>query len=385
MDAFIDWMTNPENYQRLTNPNPNPGRKKPKTLHQEIADYVNGIHDAGWNRNTAKAKLLYARKKYFEARDLDHGSIYKSKIVLRKHILSICPDYDRFKAVFDDLPNNSPLPPPSPKQSIPKQSVSKQSGLNLDDDSESPNNDNHSDDSKSPNNDNNSDASDNEDGFADYSAEDHCDQQEQEQHEQQEQYHDDYQLNHNHRALSEEIESSDDEPLLKRRRLNEPKTPQHAVSKFMAESSNAVLAGPSTRVLATEFSTRDVEEAMRYLRQRELVIDERENESYRRMAEKERDSYWRISENEKASYQRIGDNERESHRRISENERNHQETLDRRMREFMEEKAEFKQMKEDFNRQKEDFKKSKDDFQATREKLLTENVALKRELELRFC
>ncbi|KAF9092684.1 hypothetical protein BGX27_001755 [Mortierella sp. AM989] len=314
MDAFVDWMTDPENHQRLNNPLPLPGRRA-CDVHQEIANYVNSLHsDLKWTVDNVKSKIQYAKKKYVEARAIINstdGDIEDATFC--EQALTLMPDYNRFQAVYGaSLDRNRPRP--------------KKSVVYLDDLPE--------------------DNSDIEVNIADEIPEPTAE---------------DRQL------TMDGVESSVSELNRKRRRRYELSVPQH-VNDSMAGFTTAEVTEPSTRAKAAESSLADIAETRRDLRRRELIMEEKEKKSYQRMVDVER---------------------------------KYQEMLDRRQQELMEEKAELKaQMeafhaqKEAFHAQKEAFHAQKEAFQAhmeaqklafqlTREKLVSENAVMKRELELR--
>ncbi|KAF9398062.1 hypothetical protein BGX21_008213 [Mortierella sp. AD011] len=232
MDSFVDWLTDPDNHMRLNNPRPTSG-KKPRDLYQEIADYVNGIHDTDWTHETVKAKIQYAKKKYGEATTIikKTGEGDTDKETLREKIRGICPDYERFHAVYSSSLSKNPPPP-------------KQSTVFSDDEAED------------------KDDSDNDNGIADIiselTVEELLDRQ----------------------STVDEVESNIGEPERKRRRKNDRKTPYQAIDTMMGFAT-AAMTESTTRAKVTESSLRDIEEARQDLRQRE-------RESYQRMAENER-------------------------------------------------------------------------------------------------
>ncbi|KAF9346293.1 hypothetical protein BGX26_002214 [Mortierella sp. AD094] len=251
MDAFVDWLTDPDNHMRLNNPRPTSG-KKPRDLYQEIADYVNSIHDTDWTHETT-------------------GEGDTDKETLREKIRAICPEYERSHAVYSSSLSKNP---PSPKQST----------VFSDDEVED------KDDG-----DNNNGIS---DSISEPTVEELLDRQ----------------------STVDEVESNIGEPERKRR---QKKT---TAIDTMVRFATATMNESTTRAKVTESSLRDIEEVRQDLRQRE---------------------------------------------------RKNQEMLDRRMQEFLEEKAEFKAKKEEFNAKQEK-------FEAIRDQLLKENAAMKRELEVRL-
>ncbi|KAF9151573.1 hypothetical protein BGX21_005369, partial [Mortierella sp. AD011] len=100
----------------------------------------------------------------------------------------------------------------------------------------------------------------------------------------------------------------------------------------------AVTESP-TRARAVESSLNDISETRKGLQRRELAIEEKEKESYQMMAD-----------------------------------------IERKHRELMEEKAELEAQMEAFYDQKDAFYAQNDDFLETREKLMSENAMMKKEL-----
>ncbi|KAF9108900.1 hypothetical protein BGX27_008186 [Mortierella sp. AM989] len=288
MDAFVDWLTVPDNHMRLSNPRLTSG-KKPRDLYLEIANYVNSIHDTDWTHVTVKSKIQYAKKKYEDAISLikNTGEEGIDKEIIRKKARAICPDYERFHAVYSSSPSKDTPPPPPPPPPPPKQST-------VFSDQEVEDKDGSDNDNRIAEN------------IPELAVEELLDRQ----------------------PTVDEVESNIGEPERKRRQKNDHETPYQATDTMTAFAT-AAMAELTTRAKVTESSLRDIEEARQDLRQRE----------------------------------------RDSYQRMAENERRHQEMLDRRMQEFLEEKAEFKAKKEK--------------FETIRDRLLEENAAMKRELEVR--
>ncbi|KAF9996358.1 hypothetical protein BGZ79_009910 [Entomortierella chlamydospora] len=165
------------------------------------------------------------------------------------------------------------------------------------------------------------------------------------------------------RPTVDEFRSNTGELERKRRRRNDRGTPYQSIDTMSRFSTAAMIESTITGAVA-ESSLRYIEEARQDLRQRET-------ESYQRMAE---------------------------------NERRHQEMLDRRMQEFLEEKARQKQefleekarqkqefleekarQKQEFLEEKAKFKAKQEEFEKIRDRLIIENAAMKRELEIRLA
>ncbi|KAF9425814.1 hypothetical protein BGZ76_003060 [Entomortierella beljakovae] len=302
MDAFVDWVTDPENHQRLNNPRPTSG-KRASDIHLEIADYINSLHDdLKWTAENVKSKIQYAKKKYAEARALSNstGEGDTDEATLRERILAILPEYDRFHGVYSTSLSRNP---PRPKQSV----------VYLDDQPAG-------------------DADGIEDNISELSVED-----------------------------LDEVGSSMSGSHRKRRRKNNS---QH-ITDTMTGFATAAVTESSARAKAVESSLIDLAETRKDVRRRELAIEEREKESYQRMAEAER------------KHQEILD-------------RKHQEMLDRRQKEYLEEKAELKAERAELKAERAELKAEKAEmkaereaFKAEKEKLVSENAVLKRELEIR--
>ncbi|KAF9096228.1 hypothetical protein BGX27_001143 [Mortierella sp. AM989] len=113
MNAFVDWMTDPHNYEKLKKVRTVAGQTK-ADIHEQIANHVNGIAGTGWTVKVVKNKIDYAKKKYEQAKELASaagGSSIANLVELRKQMLEICPEYDRFHAVWGSSPVRNSLPP----------------------------------------------------------------------------------------------------------------------------------------------------------------------------------------------------------------------------------------------------------------------------------
>ncbi|KAF9401754.1 hypothetical protein BGX21_000751 [Mortierella sp. AD011] len=133
-----------------------------------------------------------------------------------------------------------------------------------------------------------------------------------------------------HRPTVDDVRSNTGELERKRRRRNNRRTPYLSIDTIPRFSTAAMIESTITAAVA--------ESSLRYIKEARQDLRQREKESYQRMAE---------------------------------NERRHQEMLDRRMQEFLEEKAKFKAKQEEFEK--------------IRDRLITENAAMKRELEIRLA
>ncbi|KAF9373790.1 hypothetical protein BGX21_004322 [Mortierella sp. AD011] len=112
MSTLVDWLTDYENHKRLNNPRPVSG-SKPIDLQREIAVHVNALNGTEWDEGHVKSKIQYARKKYQDAKTLANstGEGDTDKTTLRKRMLELCPDYDRFHAVYSGTLTDDPPPP----------------------------------------------------------------------------------------------------------------------------------------------------------------------------------------------------------------------------------------------------------------------------------
>lgn len=113
MGAFVDWITDPHNHEKLNKVRTVSGQKK-TDIYEQIAEYVNGIAGTDWNQKIVKSKIDYAKKKYDAARDLAKttgGGSTENLAELRKQMLELCPEYDRFHAIWGGSLSRNPPPP----------------------------------------------------------------------------------------------------------------------------------------------------------------------------------------------------------------------------------------------------------------------------------
>jgi hypothetical protein len=109
---LVDWLTDIDNHNLLNAVRPSPG-KKPGDIRKKIAEHVNSIAGTSWDESTVKSKIQYARRQYLKAKDTmgSTGEGDSEDGTLRSRILEICPDYDRFHAVYSgSLSLNGPPP-----------------------------------------------------------------------------------------------------------------------------------------------------------------------------------------------------------------------------------------------------------------------------------
>ncbi|KAF9161864.1 hypothetical protein BGX21_010069 [Mortierella sp. AD011] len=116
MNVFLDWLLDPVNNERLENPKP-VARHKIGDLHKEIAKYVNDRCGTDWKPQQVKTKIQYAKDKYIKALDIIRkiGEGDTDDQALKDRVLSECPEFVRFHAVYVD---SVILNPPPPKHSI---------------------------------------------------------------------------------------------------------------------------------------------------------------------------------------------------------------------------------------------------------------------------
>lgn len=112
MEAFLDWMTDPDNHQRLIKPRPISGQRA-CDIHAEIAKYVNSKHGTNWDKDIVKGRIQYTKKKYDKARTemTATGAGDTETETLRERVLAICPCYDRLHAVWGGSLARNPPPP----------------------------------------------------------------------------------------------------------------------------------------------------------------------------------------------------------------------------------------------------------------------------------
>lgn len=117
MNEFVEWITNPKNYAKLSNPQPTAG-KKVGDIHQEIATFVNTKCGTNWTRENVRVKIQYIKKKYETATALlestdEAGDTDENH--LRDDIQHICPYYDALDKIYGcssrRLARNPVLPP----------------------------------------------------------------------------------------------------------------------------------------------------------------------------------------------------------------------------------------------------------------------------------
>ncbi|KAF9419838.1 hypothetical protein BGZ76_004195 [Entomortierella beljakovae] len=101
MDMFLDWITDPYTYNKLNNPRPTSGQRA-VDLYNELAKAVNDKHGTDWDALAVKSKIQYSKKKYDAAREITKktGEGDTDEETLRSKVLGICPDYDRFHAIW---------------------------------------------------------------------------------------------------------------------------------------------------------------------------------------------------------------------------------------------------------------------------------------------
>ncbi|KAF9411040.1 hypothetical protein BGZ76_005400 [Entomortierella beljakovae] len=244
MDAFIDWVTDPDNYLRLNNPRPTAG-KKAVNIHLEIAKYVNGIHETDWTGDTVESKLQYMKKKYSEARTILSSTRAgdTDETTLHDQVIAICPEYDRIHAVYGgSLLKN----PPRPRQSVVYQEDEPTVDHGMTEEGE------HliADDDGSV-------ISINDRGIERPSTED-----------------------------TESIVS-----MSNRKRQKTSKKPQPKVPGKLEDSMSAIARAANSeaevRVALVQSSVNDLDEVRKVIQHREAAIDEREKESHRRLIENE--------------------------------------------------------------------------------------------------
>ncbi|KAG0197115.1 hypothetical protein BGX28_009370 [Mortierella sp. GBA30] len=121
MSALINWLTIPENDHRFRNA----GKlNEPKIvdIQRELAQYVNKISGTTWNEKNIRNNMRYSREKYCQALLLFNKEDKKTSFggeqqnqqhkeeynrARRQKILEICPDFDRFYAIYCD---KAPIP-----------------------------------------------------------------------------------------------------------------------------------------------------------------------------------------------------------------------------------------------------------------------------------
>ncbi|KAF9157543.1 hypothetical protein BGX20_003850 [Mortierella sp. AD010] len=111
IDALVDWITDPDNYEKLNKKKPISGQKV-SDIHAEIADYINSICQSGWDKHIVKSKIEYAKKKYDQARAISQrtGAGDTEQETLREQIQDICPHFDRFHEVYGGSLSRNPPP-----------------------------------------------------------------------------------------------------------------------------------------------------------------------------------------------------------------------------------------------------------------------------------
>ncbi|KAG0000621.1 hypothetical protein BGZ79_005720 [Entomortierella chlamydospora] len=110
MNTFIDWITNPQNHERLYKKNPESGQK-PTDVRQEIANFVNSRHNTKWTEIQVKSKIAYTKVRYREAAHLNPTG--QGNVTAKQ--LEICPEFMRLREVYGGSLDANP---PPPRQSV---------------------------------------------------------------------------------------------------------------------------------------------------------------------------------------------------------------------------------------------------------------------------
>ncbi|KAI9239582.1 MAG: hypothetical protein BYD32DRAFT_224970 [Podila humilis] len=113
MEAFLDWITEPHNHDRLNKKRPTSGQRA-IDLYDKISKYVFEKHKVNWDVKHIKYRMINARRKYDAARELSEftgGGETRDLESLRKEMLSLCPPFDRLHAVWGGSLTRDPPPP----------------------------------------------------------------------------------------------------------------------------------------------------------------------------------------------------------------------------------------------------------------------------------
>ncbi|KAF9357891.1 hypothetical protein BGX26_002893 [Mortierella sp. AD094] len=364
MDAFVDWITNPKNHERLQTPSKIPGHKNPD-IPKEISNYVKSLHDVQWSREVVKAKLHYARLKYNEAKrvadTLEDTMDLKEKAKIREAVLNLCPAFDRFNAVYslipakeEELDENEKLhpTPPTPTSSSSRldnersSSISSPSSVSRNESSciaQSNNN-------PSRETDNGEESS--ADTVSDLAVEEHPEIEDRiaqllrvntgeppQKRQRKEDSHasnissglrDNSRREDARRDDSRREDSRKETPLTTSMldiNAREPEEKRKSSSAFRDDSRRETQLTPSM----LEFQARELEEKKKDLRRRELVLEEREKEWFNRLIDSE-------ERHQEMLDKRLEEMEKVGQQRMEATEREHQEVLETRARE-MDQKA----------------------------------------------
>ncbi|KAF9190777.1 hypothetical protein BGZ50_009828 [Haplosporangium sp. Z 11] len=135
MNELVDWLTDFDNHKRLHAVRPVSGQR-PVDVRKEISAYIKERCGAEMDEAQIKSKIQYAKKRYQEAKELTErtGEGDTESGTLRERMLELCPDYDRFHAIYA---GNLALDPPAPIES-----TSNVEGHGFDESSESEGTDN---------------------------------------------------------------------------------------------------------------------------------------------------------------------------------------------------------------------------------------------------
>ncbi|KFH69077.1 hypothetical protein MVEG_05879 [Podila verticillata NRRL 6337] len=113
MEAFLDWVTEPHNHDRLNKKRPVSGQRA-VDLYGEISKFVFERHKVDWDVKHVKYRMINARRKYDAAKALSEitgGGETRDLDSLRKEMLLICPPFDRLDAVWGGTLARDPPPP----------------------------------------------------------------------------------------------------------------------------------------------------------------------------------------------------------------------------------------------------------------------------------
>ncbi|KAF9272639.1 hypothetical protein BGZ74_005161, partial [Mortierella antarctica] len=112
MEAFLDWITELHNRDRLNKKRPTSGQRA-IDLYDEISKYVFTKHKVNWDVKHVKYRMINARRKYDAARELSEftgGGETSDLESLRKEMLSLCPPFDCLHAVWGGTLARDPPP-----------------------------------------------------------------------------------------------------------------------------------------------------------------------------------------------------------------------------------------------------------------------------------
>ncbi|KAG0022602.1 hypothetical protein BGZ80_011678 [Entomortierella chlamydospora] len=101
MEMLMDWATDPDNYEKYTNPN----AQEAEDLFTEIAKKINAKYDTRWHKTVINHKINCARQSYDAARELI-ASAEAGKLdpkILQRRLMFVCPLYNKLHPFYTSM------------------------------------------------------------------------------------------------------------------------------------------------------------------------------------------------------------------------------------------------------------------------------------------